>query len=119
MKIMTFYSPNGNHEVWDAKPEGYFTVEEWEAKQRPLVRSQEILTELNTLDLRALRSLTSIEAGMGTDADTKRLQDIENQKVELRNELHSLRNPDEVPVTRRRTRTTVKPVEKESDGEVE
>lgn len=27
---MTYYSPEGNPEVWDEKPQGYFTVEEWE-----------------------------------------------------------------------------------------
>ena len=26
-----FYSPEGNPEVWDTKPDGYFTEEEWEA----------------------------------------------------------------------------------------
>lgn len=25
----TYYSPDGNPEVWDKKPEGYFTPEEW------------------------------------------------------------------------------------------
>ena len=25
----TYYSPDGNPEVWDTKPEGYFTPEEW------------------------------------------------------------------------------------------
>jgi len=27
---MKYYSPNGNIEVWDKKPQGYYTVEEWE-----------------------------------------------------------------------------------------
>lgn len=27
----TYYSQNGNAEVWDKKPEGYFTPEEWYA----------------------------------------------------------------------------------------
>lgn len=26
-----FYSPTGNIEVWEKKPKGYFTVEEWQA----------------------------------------------------------------------------------------
>jgi hypothetical protein len=26
-----FYSPTGNYEVWDEKPEGYYTLEEWKA----------------------------------------------------------------------------------------
>ena len=25
-----YYSPTGNLEVWDEKPQGYFTVEEWQ-----------------------------------------------------------------------------------------
>jgi hypothetical protein len=25
-----YYSPSGNIEVWDKKPDGYFTVEEWQ-----------------------------------------------------------------------------------------
>lgn len=25
-----FYSPTGNLEVWDEKPDGYYTVDEWE-----------------------------------------------------------------------------------------
>lgn len=26
----TFVSPNGNREIWNVKPDGYFTVEEWD-----------------------------------------------------------------------------------------
>ena len=26
-----YYSPDGNPEIWETKPEGYFTPEEWEA----------------------------------------------------------------------------------------
>ena len=29
--MATFYSQNGNPEVWNEKPEGYYTPEEWEA----------------------------------------------------------------------------------------
>lgn len=28
--MANYYSPTGNIEVWDTKPDGYFTVEEWE-----------------------------------------------------------------------------------------
>lgn len=31
MIMATFYSPTGNPEVWQAKPQGYFTPEEWAA----------------------------------------------------------------------------------------
>lgn len=30
-----YYSPTGNLEVWDEKPQGYFTVEEWK-KMHPI-----------------------------------------------------------------------------------
>lgn len=26
-----YYSPKGNYEVWDEKPDGYYTLEEWKA----------------------------------------------------------------------------------------
>ena len=29
--MATFFSPEGNHEVWEDKPVGYFTVDEWHA----------------------------------------------------------------------------------------
>ena len=27
--MATYYNPNGNPEVWDEKPDGYYTPEEW------------------------------------------------------------------------------------------
>ncbi len=30
-----YYGPDGNLEVWDAKPQGYYTVEEWEELHPP------------------------------------------------------------------------------------
>lgn len=29
--MLTYFSPSGNPEIWDKKPAGYSTVEEWEA----------------------------------------------------------------------------------------
>ena len=34
--MATYYNPNGNPEVWDTKPEGYYTEEEW-AELHPYV----------------------------------------------------------------------------------
>ena len=34
--MATYYNPNGNPEVWDTKPNGYYTEEEW-AELHPLV----------------------------------------------------------------------------------
>ena len=33
--MATYYSPAGNPEVWDEKPEGYYTVEEWQEMHPP------------------------------------------------------------------------------------
>lgn len=30
-----YYSPDGNIEVWNEKPDGYYTVEEWEEMHPP------------------------------------------------------------------------------------
>jgi hypothetical protein len=48
---MKYYSPEGNIEVWDKKPDGYYTVEEW-AELHPAPEPPEPTTEekLETLD---------------------------------------------------------------------
>ena len=45
-----YYSPSGNFEVWDEKPAGYFTEEEWAALHppEPYVPTKE--EKLNALD---------------------------------------------------------------------
>lgn len=45
-----YYSPTGNFEVWDTKPDGYYTLEEWKALHppEPYVPSKE--EKLATLD---------------------------------------------------------------------
>ena len=59
-----YYSPDGNYEVWDEKPEGYFTAEEWiELHPEP----KPTLEELRTAALSRIDSATSaaILAGFG------------------------------------------------------
>lgn len=43
--MATFYSPDGNAEVWQTKPEGYFTPEEWAALHPPPAPTLEELRE--------------------------------------------------------------------------
>lgn len=31
-----YYSPEGNYEVWDSKPDGYYTEEEWSELHPPV-----------------------------------------------------------------------------------
>lgn len=34
--MATYYNPNGNPEVWDEQPDGYYTVEEWQELHPPV-----------------------------------------------------------------------------------
>jgi len=34
--MATYYNPNGNPEVWDTKPDGYYTPEEWQELHPPV-----------------------------------------------------------------------------------
>ena len=41
MEAKTYFSPDGNPEIWDKKPEGYFTEEEWEVLHPPYTPTPE------------------------------------------------------------------------------
>lgn len=43
--MATFYSPDGNPEVWEIKPDGYYTPAEWAALHPPLEPTLEELRE--------------------------------------------------------------------------
>lgn len=47
----TFYSPNGNPEIWENKPDGYFSVEEWETTHTTPVLSLAELRENKMTEL--------------------------------------------------------------------
>lgn len=62
----TFYSPKGNPEIWNEKPDGYMTQEEWDAahpapepEPEPLesIKSRK-LTEINDAYQQAIATLT-------------------------------------------------------------
>ena len=49
-----YYSPEGNFEVWEEKPDGYYTAEEWEALHPPKPPTIEETTQ-KFIDLIQLR----------------------------------------------------------------
>jgi len=110
-----YYSPTGNAEVWviGEQPEGYITVEEWEAAHPPspeqvkASRIAEIYDQLDSLDKKSVRPLRAITAGTGTEDDTSKLQDIEMTTSNLRTELAELTAPE--PETLKPTRSRKKP----------
>lgn len=79
-----YYSPEGNIEVWDTKPDGYYTVEEWQ-ELHPAPAPPEPTTEekIEALD-RQYNSDKAILVSQYTEADI--LEDYELKasiKVEL------------------------------------
>lgn len=68
-----YYSPNGNFEVWDIKPEGYYTPEEWNElnKPKPLPLEEQIEQAYNTYN-------TNIENMLDKFAKTRNYKNIES-----------------------------------------
>ena len=100
-----FYSPEGNPEVWDKKPEGYFTEEEWKAahpdpapeppspEELKAQRITEIISRLGEIDKASIRPLRTIakgtEDGVAADKivdDRLKLAELEDEAVLLRTE---------------------------------
>jgi len=100
--MATYFSPDGNPEVWAEKPEGYFTPEEWaaahpEPEPEPpteaeikAARIAEIHAALDDIDRHSVRPLRAIIKGVGTDEDTNRLAALEQKAEDLRAELAGL-----------------------------
>ena len=72
-----FYSPNGNFEVWQEKPDGYFTTEEWaELHPAEVVEiSLEELKEAKKAEIAAARYGAEIAgvSGIRTDRESQSL----------------------------------------------
>lgn len=60
----TFYSPEGNAEIWDEQPEGYVSAEEWERARAAEEAAAEAarLAEYNSTAARAARLRTERDA---------------------------------------------------------
>lgn len=69
----------------------YLTNEEVLVKQKE-ARKKELIAELDALDLKCIRAIRAIQAGTGTEDDTARLAELEEQAEEIRKELQLL-NP--------------------------
>ena len=60
--MANFYSPDGNFEVWETKPEGYFTEEEWNALhpyEDPRTFEEIVLDK--KMELKAMRDTREVE----------------------------------------------------------
>lgn len=59
-------------------------------KQRQIKELQE---QLEALDVKAIRALRAIQAGTGTETDTAKLAELEEQAVEIRRQIQEIINP--------------------------
>lgn len=83
-----YYSPDGNIEVWEEKPQGYYTVEEWE-EMHPAPAPPEPTTEekIEALD-HQYNSDKAILMSQYTEAD---IDGDEELKTSVKAELVALR----------------------------
>lgn len=74
--MTTFYSPDGNPEIWDEKPASHITVEEWEAARAAEAAEAEAarLAEYNSAAARISRLRTKRDARLA-DTDKYLLAD--------------------------------------------
>ena len=88
MKFDSIEETDVNYTLYNGE---YLTDEELLVKQKE-ARKKELIAELDVLDLKCIRALRAIQAGTGTEDDTARLAELEEQAEEIRKELQLL-NP--------------------------
>jgi hypothetical protein len=82
-----YYSPTGNIEVWDEKPQGYYTVEEWEelhpAPPLPEPTKEEKLARLDFEYTQQKRELSEQFSDDMLHVDTDAIESDKQAMVEL------------------------------------
>ena len=66
-----------------------YTAEEI-AEQEKQAHKADLVAQLDALDLKTIRALRAIQAGQGTQADTEKLADLEEQATQIRAQLQEL-----------------------------
>jgi hypothetical protein len=82
-----YYSPEGNIEVWAEKPQGYYTVEEWQELHPPTPYVPTVDEQIEALD-RQYNSDKAILMSQYTEAmvddDTDLMESVKAELVALR-----------------------------------
>lgn len=66
-----------------------FTDEE-KAAQQNQAHKKELIAQLDDLDLKAIRALRALSAGVGTVDDKAKLEELESQAAEIRRQIKEL-----------------------------
>ena len=81
-----FYSPSGNFEVWDKKPKGYFTEEEWKKLHPEPVHvptKEEKLAKLDAQYTADKEELTKYYAEALFSGDTETQEELQEELAEV------------------------------------
>ena len=70
--------------------EAWGYTEEEIAQQQVANRRSELIEQLDAIDLKCIRAVRAIQAGVGTSADTERLVDLETQAESIRQQIQDL-----------------------------
>ena len=90
-----FYSPKGNFEVWDKKPEGYFTEEEWKQLHPEPVyvpTKEEKLAQLDAQYDNDIQQLSSYFTEAQLEGDTELQTELQAELQQVKAEYTSARN---------------------------
>lgn len=66
-----------------------YTAEEIEEREKQAYR-RELIAQLDALDLKCIRALRALQAGTGTQDDTTRLAELEEQAGDIRQKIQQL-----------------------------
>jgi hypothetical protein len=89
-----YYSPNGNYEVWDEKPQGYYTEEEW-AEMHPepihVPSKEELLAQLEAEYEHESAELERYYNKANIKQDTELMAELREEMSDLEAEYESKR----------------------------
>lgn len=70
--------------------EAWGLTEEEQAEQQKQAHKAELIAQLDALDLKCIRSMRAIQAGTGTEEDTTKLAELEEQAEQIRQQIKEL-----------------------------
>ena len=70
--------------------EAWGFTEEEKAAQQKQAHKTELIAQLDDLDLKAIRALRALSAGVGTVEDKAKLEELESQAAEIRRQIKEL-----------------------------
>ena len=74
----------------DTAIEAWGFTDEEKAAQQKQARKTELIAQLDALDLKCIRSIRAIQAGIGTEEDTTKLSELEEQAEQIRQQIQKL-----------------------------